>query len=603
MTIATSSDDAPQWLLYDDDFTTVLHILNGYDNKLYLRLNDTGSGELTIPVTDAATSDIAVGQFIALNYRGAYRGGFLVENIDKTEISKEEYAGQALTISGRGPMALLDDAIVWDWNTPGTEYIRKFGTNDVTSSDGGAPVPKGLMMYELLDEARNLHVNPYGQRLDRFCWRIGGTSDGTVIFDWDFDQTSDSSSVAWTDTEDMEFVVGASHLEIMRQIAELQYDFTITFASGVFTLHAYNDRIGSNLAGLCYFRSGMNCMEVKNTTYGAEVKNGILVGFSHPTVPYLDVKDDYSIIKYRRRESLLQAADANSSDTAEAFGLAELAKSKNPVKDHLIKVSDAVSPAAFVDYSLGDTVTVDAGTPETMRIVGMELDWDKDRKYADITLEVTDNIGWWLSGGISPNDCIAAYQPYLSNSLADSYTNLANPGTYDCTTGTAPDWSSSDGWKFTSTDNMYLDTGIILTSDGGTIIAKFDSLPGTTDYTAAIFGEYTTDNDIYSLPQTIINTRYYYYAEGNLSISGNVTNGVIAISGGYCYLNGTLEGVVSDLIAKPFNGTGVSIFIGANNNKGAMASPLTGNIKAVSIYKVKLNSGQIIAVTNAMNAL
>ncbi len=58
--------------------------------------------------------------------------------------------------------------------------------------------------------------------------------------------------------------------------------------------------------------------------------------------------------------------------------------------------------------------------------------------------------GWWDNNG-AISGCVAAYQPIGAASLAASYSNLANPGTYDCTVfagHTAPTFATETGWTF-----------------------------------------------------------------------------------------------------------------------------------------------------------
>ena len=50
--------------------------------------------------------------------------------------------------------------------------------------------------------------------------------------------------------------------------------------------------------------------------------------------------------------------------------------------------------------------------------------------------------GWWVVVG---KTCIAAYQPKGAASLAASYVNLQQPGTYDAAPGVAPTWAAGGG--------------------------------------------------------------------------------------------------------------------------------------------------------------
>ena len=68
-------------------------------------------------------------------------------------------------------------------------------------------------------------------------------------------------------------------------------------------------------------------------------------------------------------------------------------------------------------------------------------------------------VPWYLSGGILAANCIAAYQPKGAASLAASYVNLANPGTYDAAPVVAPTWDAVNGWVGDGT--QYLNTGVV----------------------------------------------------------------------------------------------------------------------------------------------
>lgn len=64
--------------------------------------------------------------------------------------------------------------------------------------------------------------------------------------------------------------------------------------------------------------------------------------------------------------------------------------------------------------------------------------------------------GWWQVAG---QTCAAAYQPIGAASLAASYVNLANPGTYNAAPGVAPTLAAG-GWSFDGL-TQYLTTGIV----------------------------------------------------------------------------------------------------------------------------------------------
>ncbi len=85
----------------------------------------------------------------------------------------------------------------------------------------------------------------------------------------------------------------------------------------------------------------------------------------------------------------------------------------------------------------------------------------------------TSAAAWWLSGGISAANCIAAYQPKGAADLAASYVNLANPGTYNAAPGVAPTWAAADGWTFGGT-NYLLCGSATLNHNDITVIVRAD---------------------------------------------------------------------------------------------------------------------------------
>ena len=421
MTISGLTTDPPEWTLYkidlSDDTTgvmvvTVAGILRPLDAKLYLKENDTGSGEMSFYLSDPQLALIGIGDFIGLAYRGAYRGGFLVESRELVDVNSSEYSGLVIKINGRGPLALLDDAIVYDWLTPDAENTRKFGQKN-PMIPGGPSVPKGEIIWRLLDEAENYQTNPSGQHLKRYCWRAGRLGDagdpatpptGDPLITWDFTAVLDSLGVAWPDLEDMEFRVGnTTLLNVLLQIAAIRdvatpanwYDFTVTkeiptSTTGMFVLHAYSGGIGSDLSDTIHFRVGMNCTEVSRKYDGAGVRNHVLVEFSEPSNPYTHVDAPAYALAYRRREGFLQASNASKVATAQNFGNAQLDLSKNTTKDIAVKVSDAVEPNLFIDYNLSDTIKYDnnSGVEAKHRIVGVQLSFTGDNQYADLVVEM-----------------------------------------------------------------------------------------------------------------------------------------------------------------------------------------------------------------------
>lgn len=212
---------------------------------------------------------------------------------------------------------------------------------------------------------------------------------------------------------------------------------------------------------------------------------------------------------------------------------------------------------------------------------------------------LTDDKPWWLVGGVPSQNCIAAYQPIGASSLATSYTNLANPGTYDAAPGTAPAWATTTGWTFNgTTNNRYLKTGIVpVNNQSWSMLIK---LTGAVDGPiATIFGEYNTaTNDFLIQPRR--SNAVLYFSGAQVIVEPGCASGVLGISGLSLWRNGLLDGTLS---GSPSGVNALEIYMGALNLTNSATQFYTGNILAFCIYSTIITSRQVLAVTTAMNAL
>lgn len=203
--------------------------------------------------------------------------------------------------------------------------------------------------------------------------------------------------------------------------------------------------------------------------------------------------------------------------------------------------------------------------------------------------------GWWVVAG---KTTVAAYQPKGAASLAASYVNLANPGTYDAAPGSAPTWAAGTGWTFNGS-SQWLTTGVVFTNNQswsllfrysgasatGRAIMLSRTGTGTTD-----FGAYIDDY-----------TRTYVYNGSYLLVThASQTGGVWGIAGNKAYLNGS---VVTGTIGAGSGTATVALPIGAMDDDGSRSLWYSGNIQAVAIYSDTLTAGEIATVSAAMAAL
>lgn len=365
-----AANDSAEWRLYDSDLTTQLAILPFIRSSIYTELNEPGSGSLELPLDTAAASSVDVGQFCALYYRGNYRAGFLIDNTKYTDADSGEYGGRVLSLSGQGALSLFAKSVIWAGEEGGT--TRAFSSQT-----------KAAILITLIDEAQ----------------ARGELSTVT----YDFTADVDSASVAWTDSEDYSLPVGTSLLDIIRQFTTTgTFDVTFDFSAGGFLLGAYSGGRGTNISSTTYFRIGEQCEEVGRDTRGEEIYNFYLVKWRDG---YISVSDANSITAYGIRTKFLSLEQAQSSESATTFAAARLALTKDPKTNKTIKVYDGIAPRLFMDYDLGDTISLDRlGTVSTDKIVSIQADFDgsqfshviMDFNFAlkDNEMEMSSQLDW-----------------------------------------------------------------------------------------------------------------------------------------------------------------------------------------------------------------
>lgn len=223
---------------------------------------------------------------------------------------------------------------------------------------------------------------------------------------------------------------------------------------------------------------------------------------------------------------------------------------------------------------------------------------------------------WWLSGGVSASDCLAAYQSIGADSYAASKINLANPGTYDITNGASfPSWNAATGWTFDGVDD-YLDTNLPGIDTASTVIVYINGFNPANTISNYIIS--TTDNDWNS--ETAISLGYYlagdpspYFVDviaflnsGNAysDYDGEIANNtpyILGVSLSGRYKDGVKIAWVS--FTSPSYNTLRNYILGAvwggsdYQNFGAM------NILAAAIYNTTLTDDQVTAITTALQAL
>ena len=206
-------------------------------------------------------------------------------------------------------------------------------------------------------------------------------------------------------------------------------------------------------------------------------------------------------------------------------------------------------------------------------------------------------VGGSLGGAFTPASIaglVAWYQPKGAASLATSYVNLANPGTYNAAPGTAPTLDAN-GWVFNGS-TQYLKTGVIPNGATWSALIQFVNATGTGDRNPLHAYKSSTDRfgfDLYYTGNTV-----YYDNGGAGNNTGTITSGNLAITN-KGYKNGVDEGFT---IASP-GGSTLELYIGALNNNGSPAGYFAGTVVSVAIYNVILTSAQVAQLVAYMAAL
>jgi hypothetical protein len=208
---------------------------------------------------------------------------------------------------------------------------------------------------------------------------------------------------------------------------------------------------------------------------------------------------------------------------------------------------------------------------------------------------------WWLAGGVSPANVVAAYQPKGAASLAASYINLANPGAFDAVPVAVPGWSAAAGWIFTSAQAV--STVPVISGESGakiyTMIIQFTNSQNA--FNRHLFGART------GAAATNVNVSQVNAASADLvNANRNVAtsrrnNGSYAIAGFSMYADGVFLG---DAPFATTTATTPALFVGASNDgAGGLFNPMTVNISAFAVYDTKLTAPQVAAISAAMSAL
>lgn len=202
--------------------------------------------------------------------------------------------------------------------------------------------------------------------------------------------------------------------------------------------------------------------------------------------------------------------------------------------------------------------------------------------------------GWWVVAG---KTCVAAYQPKGAASLAASYVNLANPGTYDAYAGVAPTWGAATGWGKSTGENWYLKTDLVVsTNTSWTFLVRFSNAASVSGNAFGLYGGAANKRLQLDVWSGAID-----FGNGGLLAAGTGSSAdqVAGFAGATAYVDGLPVGQIPTGDAHSND-----IYIGAVNVLDAPNYYLgVGYLKILAIYSGTLSGAEVATVSNSMSLL
>lgn len=202
---------------------------------------------------------------------------------------------------------------------------------------------------------------------------------------------------------------------------------------------------------------------------------------------------------------------------------------------------------------------------------------------------------WWAVGGIGAS-CQGAYAPKGAASLADSYVNLANPGT-DITAIDAPTFDTAVGWTFDGLADV-LNTNIVPNLDNDWTFAVEFNNGSTVNNKVPLSAKTTVGGGRFYIDVRSGSNVWSMNGSNGQNVAPAMTAGNYIVAGAQSYRNGVADGA-----ARTAGGGSnvVPVHIGALHNGGSFLWFFVGNITKVAIYNTVLDATQAAALDAAMN--
>lgn len=419
--------------------------------------NDVGGGSITLDLDDPVFSNLTRTTWYSNNIRdqeglwqiyhdGVLRGEFLAEDVEE-KIIEENNGQRTVTISGRGPGAVLDRAKVFppDPNLVNFSFDRTF--------EG----PAMHIFVILLYEAQARGTIPYVKLM--------------------FNSTNDSAGNVWTDHQKLTFSTGDSMLDILDQCCALVG--RRWFMRPGFKLYVLPEE-GNHREGKVVFTTYSEQKSAGRKTTRREIAN--IIGAQAGDKSMALATSGASVTRWGRREAWISAGNANDAGTAQIAANTTSGIQSNEVTQRTAVVPyDAPGRLVFQDYEVGDWVGLevqdyptDTSAYEPKHVAAISIKVDQDANVeCELTMEskfevrqkklqrILDKLGGsTLAGGKSaPATPIKSSQVILTSKMSElSDVALSNPMPGQPLVWNGTKWSnSSTGSSFPLLEAMGID--------------------------------------------------------------------------------------------------------------------------------------------------
>lgn len=340
------------------------------------QLKGAGSGTFKVradhPKLQANPDLLAYGNIARFNLDEVDRFAITIEKKNLKQAGSAGDVDRVLTVSGRGVLAKLEEAVAYPQTGLGGNPVRGF-----------AGIAPGHLSRVLIDEAQ-----------------ARGALTGVVRT---YTDTDDSNNAPWAESLDQTERAGTDLLRIHERMAATAAD---VYMKPDLSLYMVNERgIDRTLqlpdTGPVVLYIADSIVELERDEEGA-IRNVLLI---ETPGGFLERSDGPSVAEHRRREAFLSLGNISQTDGVDRAANHVFESSANPAADIGIEVLDVDGRRPYVDWGIGDWVLApDADGAETKyRIRALTVSETAEGRpvfvpeLATITEELEDRLTRWLA--------------------------------------------------------------------------------------------------------------------------------------------------------------------------------------------------------------